>query len=117
MQNNSLLRRAHASSHHGTNGADKTNTKDQPGVGSHETVAPAICVKSASSDTDDADSETSVQESVVQVGALERRHAAIFSGFAVEDEAVDKSALVFMSEWLMGTHLMASRVPPKMAPP
>jgi hypothetical protein len=28
-----------------------------------------------------------VEESVVQVGAFERRHTAIFSGFAIEDEA------------------------------
>jgi hypothetical protein len=51
-------------------------------------------VKGASSDTDDADSQTSVKESVVQVGAFEWRHAAIFSGFAVEDEAGTESALL-----------------------
>ena len=47
-------------------------------------------MKSASSNTDDADTETSVQESVVQVGAFKGRHAAIFSGFAVEDEVDGK---------------------------
>jgi hypothetical protein len=67
MQENSLLRRAHASTHHGTDGANKTDTENQPGVGSHEAVTPSVCVKGASSDTDDTDSETSVEESVVQV--------------------------------------------------
>jgi hypothetical protein len=87
MQGNSLLRRAHASTHHGTDRTNKTNTKNQPGVGSHETVTPSVCVKGASSYTDDSNTETSVEESVVQVGAFKRRHAAIFSGFTVEDEA------------------------------
>ena len=117
MQEDSLLRRTHASAHHGANRANKTDAENQPGVGSHETVAPTVCVKSASSDTDDADSEASVQESVVQVGAFEGRHAAIFSGFAVEDEAVVESALRLEDACLVGAHLMASRVPPKMAPP
>lgn len=117
MQGDSLLRRTHAGTHHGTDGANKADTKNQPGVGSHETVAPSVRVKSASSDTDDADAETSVQESVVQVGAFKWGHAAIFSGFAVEDEAANKSALVLERAWLVGTHLMATRVPPKMAPP
>jgi hypothetical protein len=94
MQDDLLLRRAHASAHHGTDGANKTDTENQPGVGSHETVAPSVCVKGASSDTDDTNSETSVQESVVQVGAFEWRHATIFSGFAVEDEAGTESAFL-----------------------
>jgi hypothetical protein len=96
MQENSLLRRAHASTHHGTDGANKTDTENQPRVGSHETVTPSVCVKGASSNTDDTNSETSVQESVVQVGAFKWRHAAIFSGFAVEDEAVTESALLLV---------------------
>jgi hypothetical protein len=94
MQDDLLLRRAHASAHHGTDGANKTDTENQPGVGSHETITPSVCVKGASSDTDDTNSEASVEESVVQVGAFEWRHAAIFSGFAVEDEAVVKSAFL-----------------------
>lgn len=117
MLDNSLLRRTHASTHHGTDGANETNTENQPRVGSHETVAPSVGVKSASSNTDNADAETSVQESVVQVGAFKWGHTAIFSSFTVEDEAVNKSALVSSEDWLMATHLMASRVPPKMAPP
>jgi hypothetical protein len=87
MQEDSLLRRTHASTHHGTDRTNKTDTENQPGVGSHETVTPSVCVKGASSNTDDSNTETSVEESVVQVGAFERRHTAIFSGFAVEDEA------------------------------
>jgi hypothetical protein len=94
MQDDSLLRRAHASTHHGTDRANKTNTENQPGVGSHEAVTPSVCVKGASSDTDDTNSETSVEKSVVQVGAFEWRHAAIFSGFAVEDEARTESAFL-----------------------
>lgn len=88
IQSNSLLRRAHAGTHHGTDGANKTNTKDQPRVGGHETITPSVAVKGASGDTDDSDTKTSVQESVIQVGAFEWRHAAIFSGLAVEDKAV-----------------------------
>jgi hypothetical protein len=87
MQEDSLLRRTHASTHHGTDRTNKTDTENQPGVGSHETVTPSVCVKGASSNTDDSNTETSVEESVVQVGAFERRHTAIFSGFAIEDEA------------------------------
>jgi hypothetical protein len=93
MQEDSLLRRTHASTHHGTDGTNKTDTENQPGVGSHKTVTPSVCVEGASSDTDDSNTETSVEESVVQVGAFKWRHAAIFSGFAVEDEAITESAL------------------------
>ena len=96
MQDDSLLRRTHASTHHCADGSNKTNTKNQPGVGSHETVTPAVCVKGASSNTNDTNTETSVEESVVQVGAFEWRHTAIFSGFTVEDEAVKESALLFV---------------------
>ena len=94
MQDDSLLRRTHASTHHGTDRANETNTENQPRVGGHKTVAPSVGVKSASSNTDDADAETSVQESVVQIGAFKWGHAAIFSSLTVEDEAVNKSAPV-----------------------
>jgi hypothetical protein len=39
-----------------------------------------------------------VEESVVQVGAFEWRHAAIFSSFAVEDEAVKESVLLSVNQ-------------------
>ena len=43
-------------------------------------------MQSPSSDTDDTNTKSSVQERLVQEAALKRGHAAIFSGFAVEDQ-------------------------------
>lgn len=43
-------------------------------------------MQSASSDTNDTNTKSSVHKRLVQVAALKRRHATILSGFAVEDE-------------------------------
>lgn len=85
-EKDSLLRRAHARSHHGTNRSNETDTEDQPGVCRHQAVGPAVGVKSARGDTDDADTQAGVEEGVIQVGSLVRGHAAILSCFAVEDQ-------------------------------
>lgn len=80
------MRRAGIGSVHGSDGADKTDAQDEPRVGSHEPVAPSVHVQRPGGDTNDADSESGVQECVVEVGALKGRHAAVFTRLAVEDE-------------------------------
>lgn len=81
-----VIRGRGAAAHHCSNASDETNTEYQPGVRRHETVGPAVQVECPSSNADDTDSESSVQERVVEVGSLEWRHAAILAGLAVEDE-------------------------------
>lgn len=75
-----------AAGHHSTNRTDETNTKNHPWAGRHETVRPAVLVKSTSGDSDDTDSKPGVHECLVQVLALKCRHASIFSCLSVEDE-------------------------------
>lgn len=43
-------------------------------------------MKLAGGDANDGQAETGVQECVVEVGALEGRHATVRSGFTVEDQ-------------------------------
>ena len=83
---NLLFRRCSAACHHRTDRSNETDTEDKPWTSSHETVRPTILVKCASGDSDDSDTKSSVHKGFVQVFALKRRHASIFSGFSVENE-------------------------------
>ena len=82
----SLLGVGSHSAVHGCKASSETDSHDQPRIGSHEPKRPAVHVHSARSNTDDTNAEASVQECVVEVGALEGRHAAILSCLAVEDQ-------------------------------
>lgn len=66
--------------------AHEPDSKHQPRVRSHESETPPIHVQSAGCDADDTDAEPRVHKRVVQVAALEVRHAAILAGLPVEDE-------------------------------
>lgn len=74
------------SSIHGSNAADKSNTKHKPRARGHEPKAPAVHVQCARRDTNHTNAKSSVHESVVEVCALKRRHAAILARLPVEDE-------------------------------
>lgn len=81
-----LVRVSRPGAPHGSDAADETNAEDKPGICGHEAVAPSVHVQRARRDTDDTNAETSVHESIVQISSLEFWHAAILTGFAVEDE-------------------------------
>lgn len=82
----SLVRRSVQSAIHGSNATNQTETNDNPRVHGHKAVGPSVHVQSSSSNTDNTNSESSVQESVVQEASFVRRHAAVLSRLTVEDE-------------------------------
>ena len=82
----SLVRiRGHAAVH-GADAADKTQAQHHPRIRAHEPEAPSADMELSRRKTDDADAQASVHKRVVEVGALERGHAAIVARVAVEDE-------------------------------
>lgn len=81
-----LVRRSVESAVHGTNAGNQTETGHSPRVGSHQTERPAVGVQRSRGNCNDTDSQTGVQESVIQVAPFVRRHSAILSRFAVEDQ-------------------------------
>lgn len=85
LKANLLLRRRIESSKHGSDASNQADTEDKPRVRRHQAIRPAVHVQSSSGNTDDTNTKTSVQESVVQVAALKWRHATVLSRFAVED--------------------------------
>lgn len=108
-----------ASAIHGSDTADKTDTKNQPRVCSHQPEAPTIHVQCARCDTDNTNAETRVHECVVQVSPLEVGHTAILASFPVEDEvnseqggAKDTSAIdeplsqITLGRWIIGSLLV-----------
>lgn len=82
----SLLRAGSHGAVHGSNASNETNSHNQPWVGRHEPERPAVHVHSAGSNTDHANAETGMHKCVIEVRALEWRHAAVLSCLAVEDK-------------------------------
>lgn len=74
-----------SSANHGREAERKTTNADNPRVGHHQSVHEAGLDHLASRQANDSDSQTGVQEGVVQILALVDGHAAIFTGLAVED--------------------------------
>lgn len=83
---NSLFGWRRSTSHHGPNTPYKANTEHKPWVSSHQPLTPPVGMQRPGRDGDDSDAKACVHESVVEIRALERRHAAIISRFAVEDQ-------------------------------
>jgi len=71
---------------HGSNATNETDTKNEPWVSSHESEAPTVHVQGARRNANHSNSEASVHKRIVEVFALKRRHTAVFTGLAVEDE-------------------------------
>ena len=57
---------------------------NHPWVHGHQPIAPSASVQGVGCHTDCAYTKTCVHECFVEVGSLERWHAAILAGFAVE---------------------------------
>lgn len=72
-------------SHHSSERESKTTDHDNPWVGSHQSINEAGLVNGPGSNTDNSNSQSSVQECLVEVCALEQWHATILAGLAVED--------------------------------
>lgn len=77
-------------SHHRTERSNKTNTENKPWVRTHQPVRPTVHVESASGNSNDSDSQSGVQESVIQIASLKWWHSSIFSRLAVEDQVDGK---------------------------
>jgi hypothetical protein len=71
---------------HGTDAAHQSNTEHQPRVCTHQSKAPSVHVQSACRHANDSDAQSRVHKRVVEIAPFEVGHAAIFAGFAVEDE-------------------------------
>lgn len=81
-----LLRRRVVSRVHSADAGDQTQTDNSPRVRGHQAERPSVGVQRSSSNTDDTNAQTGVQERVVEVAALVRRHATVFSRLTVEDQ-------------------------------
>ena len=71
---------------HGADGDGEGDPDHGPGGHRHEAVGPAGAVQLGCGERDYAEAEASVQESLVEVLALEGGHAAVFAGLAIEDQ-------------------------------
>lgn len=85
-----VLRRRGVASHHRTKRSHETNTENKPWIRTHQPVRPTVHMESASGNSDDSDSQSGVQESVIQITSLKWWHSSIFSCFAVEDQVDGK---------------------------
>lgn len=85
MENLLVRVRRHASIH-GPYTGSKTNPKNNPWIRGHQSVAPSTSMQRLSRHTDNSNSQSSVQECVVQIFPFVKRHTAIFSRFPIEDE-------------------------------
>ncbi len=81
-----LVRIDRSCSNHGTEAESQTTDGHGPGTCNHQSVNESSLNHLSRGQTDDTNTQTSVQKRRIQVGSLVGRHAAIFSGFAVEDE-------------------------------
>ena len=82
----SLLRRSRKSAHHGAEARGQAQAKDRPGIAGHDTVAEPALMQHTGGDADDADAQAGMEEGIVEVRALKRRHATVLSRFPVEDQ-------------------------------
>ena len=105
------------SSHHGSERQSKTTDHDNPWVGGHQSVDEAGLVNGPGGNTDNSNSQSCVQERLVQVCALKQWHSTILAGLAVEDNVdgeesstedcasvehtAHKRALVYWCSWLL----------------
>jgi hypothetical protein len=80
-----LVRADRTGGNHGTEAERETADADDPRVRHHQTVDEASLHHLPGRQANDSDTQTSVQEGVVEVLALKGRHAAVLSGLAVED--------------------------------
>ena len=80
-----LVRADRSSSNHGSEAESETTNTNNPRVGNHNSVNEASLNHLSSRQSNDTNSETSVQEGVVQVFALVDGHAAVLTSLPVED--------------------------------
>lgn len=81
-----LLRRSVKSAVHGADAGNQAQSNNSPGIGRHEPEGPSARMEGTSSNADDTDTKTSMQEGIVQIAPLEGRHTSIFSCLTVEDD-------------------------------
>ena len=81
-----LVRRGCECSIHGAHAHGNAADDDRPWTGSHQTVRPAGLVESAGGNADDTETETGMQEGLIEKVPLKGGHAAIFSGFSVKND-------------------------------
>ncbi|KKA17378.1 hypothetical protein T310_8781, partial [Rasamsonia emersonii CBS 393.64] len=81
-----LLRRSVHRPVHRTNTGNQAQSDNSPWVRSHQTEGPSVGVQRPSGNGDNTNSKPSVQERLVQIFSLIRRHSTILAGLAVEDQ-------------------------------
>src|SRR5687768_3412531 len=81
-----LVRSNGPSADHGCEAQRKATDTNDPWVHDHEPVCESRHDHLPSSQGDDADSQASVKEGIVEVLPLKSRHTTIFSGLAVEHQ-------------------------------
>lgn len=69
---------------HASDAENQATSDNHPWIHGHQSIAPSASVQGVGCHTDRPYTETCVHECFVEVGSLERWHAAILAGFAVE---------------------------------